>query len=54
MEDGQAAKKIHTEKALCKGCGLCEATCPKNGVLVHSFTNEQLRAQMLAALNLPN
>jgi heterodisulfide reductase subunit A len=54
MEDGQAAKKIHTEKALCKGCGLCEATCPKNGVLVQSFTNEQLRAQVYAALNLPN
>ncbi len=53
-ENGQTLKKISTEKALCKGCGLCEATCPKNGVSVHSFTTEQLRAQVYAALDLPN
>ncbi len=54
VENGQTIKKIHTEKALCKGCGLCEATCPKDGVSVHSFTVQQLRAQVYAALNLPN
>ena len=43
-------KKIETNKALCKGCGICEATCPKQGVFVHGFTNEQLRAQIHAAL----
>ncbi len=43
-------KKIETNKALCKGCGICEATCPKQGVFVHGFTNEQLRAQVHAAL----
>ncbi len=53
-ENGETLKKVRTEKALCKGCGLCAATCPKNGVSVHSFTTEQLRAQVYAALNLPN
>ncbi|MFW5730274.1 MAG: FAD-dependent oxidoreductase, partial [Desulfonatronovibrionaceae bacterium] len=49
-QDGVAHKKIETNKALCKGCGICEATCPKKGVFVHGFTNEQLRAQINAAL----
>jgi heterodisulfide reductase subunit A2 len=54
VQNGATHKKIRTEKALCKGCGLCAATCPKNGVAVHSFTTEQLRAQVYAALDLPN
>jgi heterodisulfide reductase subunit A len=48
--EGHTYKKIETSKTLCKGCGICEATCPKKGVFVHGFTNEQLRAQMHAAL----
>jgi heterodisulfide reductase subunit A len=52
--DGRSVKKVSTEAALCKGCGLCEATCPKQGIQVHSFTNNQLRAQVRAALDLPN
>jgi len=53
-ENGRQLKRIETEKALCKGCGVCEATCPKEGVLVHGFTTAQLRAQVFAALDLPN
>ena len=49
-KDGQTLRKIEINKALCKGCGVCEATCPKKGVFVHGFTNEQLRAQISAAL----
>ncbi len=48
--DGRNVKRIKTDNALCKGCGLCEATCPKGGVFVHGFTNEQLKAQVDAAL----
>ncbi len=48
--DGVEHKKIDTNNALCKGCGICEATCPKHGVYVHGFTNEQLKAQIYAAL----
>ncbi len=54
VENGQTLKKIRTEMALCKGCGLCEATCPKDGISVHNFTLQQLRAQVYAALDLPN
>ncbi|MFW5936973.1 MAG: CoB--CoM heterodisulfide reductase iron-sulfur subunit A family protein, partial [Desulfosalsimonas sp.] len=50
--DGRTVKKVRTQAALCKGCGLCEATCPKQGIAVHSFTNDQLRAQVRAALDL--
>jgi heterodisulfide reductase subunit A2 len=49
-DDGQSKRKIETKNALCKGCGVCEATCPKLGVFVHGFTNEQIRAQIAAAL----
>jgi heterodisulfide reductase subunit A len=49
-EDGRTHRRIITEKALCKGCGLCAATCPKGGVYVQGFTLDQLRAQVAAAL----
>ncbi len=49
-EEGMQHKRIETSNALCKGCGICEATCPKKGVFVHGFTNEQIRAQIYAAL----
>jgi heterodisulfide reductase subunit A len=53
-ENGIVVKAVKTEAALCKGCGLCEATCPKDGIQVHGFTTGQLRAQLRAALDLPN
>ena len=49
-EDGRSHRRIRTDAALCKGCGLCAATCPKGGVFVHGFTQEQLKAQVAAAL----
>jgi heterodisulfide reductase subunit A len=49
-EDGEERRHIETNASLCKGCGICEATCPKKGVYVHGFTTEQLRAQVMAAL----
>ncbi len=45
-DNGNAHRRITTDKALCKGCGLCAATCPKGGVVVHGFTMEQLQAQV--------
>jgi heterodisulfide reductase subunit A len=44
------ARKIVSDSALCKGCGACEATCPKAGITVLGFTHEQLRAQVQAVL----
>lgn len=49
-DEGYKRHRIETNNALCKGCGICEATCPKKGVFVHGFTNEQIRAQINAAL----
>ncbi len=48
--DGRTHLRMASDKALCKGCGLCSATCPKGGVYVHGFTMDQLRAQVIAAL----
>jgi len=49
-DEGLEKRKIETNASLCKGCGICEATCPKKGIFVHGFTTEQLRAQVMAAL----
>ncbi len=43
--NGRSGKRMRVDAALCKGCGLCQATCPKGGVFVHGFTMEQLKAQ---------
>lgn len=43
-------KRIVTDPALCKGCGICFATCPKEGIMVHGFTMDELKAQVTAAL----
>jgi heterodisulfide reductase subunit A len=37
-------------KALCKGCGLCAADCPKECISIVHYTDEQVIAQIEAAL----
>ena len=37
-------------KALCKGCGTCAAECPKDAINIIHYTNEQIIAQVDAAL----
>jgi heterodisulfide reductase subunit A2 len=37
-------------KALCKGCGLCAADCPKECITIVHYSDEQLQAQVDAAL----
>ncbi len=49
-DNGHAHRRVVTDKALCKGCGLCEATCPKEGVAIHHFTMDQLKAQVDAVI----
>lgn len=34
--------------ALCKGCGICQATCPKDGIRVGGFSGPQLSRQLQA------
>ena len=41
---------IAINKAQCKGCGLCQGTCPKRGVYVAGFSLDQINKQVAAAL----
>jgi heterodisulfide reductase subunit A len=43
-------EKPHIIKALCKGCGLCAADCPKNAVTIIHYSDNQILAQIEAAL----
>ena len=44
------AKEPSVLKALCKGCGLCVADCPQSCITMVHYTDEQLLAQVEAAL----
>jgi heterodisulfide reductase subunit A-like polyferredoxin len=50
MRDGEIKKTIDRDIALCKGCGVCQATCPKGGIVVANFKLPQLVAMVHAAL----
>ncbi len=43
-------KLPHVVKALCKGCGLCAADCPKECISIVHYSEEQIIAQVEAAL----
>jgi len=43
-------KQPEVVKALCKGCGLCSADCPKECIAIVHYTDEQILAQVEAAL----
>jgi ferredoxin len=53
VRDGKTKKTVAVNPVLCKGCGSCMATCPKDGIYVAGFTLNQLGAQVDAALGLP-
>ncbi len=40
----------HVIQGLCKGCGLCAADCPKKCITIVHFSDEQIMAQIEAAL----
>ena len=48
--NGATRRMVQVNDSLCKGCGTCEATCPKEGIVVKGFRPEQLAAQVEAAL----
>jgi heterodisulfide reductase subunit A len=39
------------DSALCGGCGVCAASCPERAVTIHNFTDDQLEAQLIAAID---
>ncbi len=43
-------KRPEVIKAICKGCGTCAAECPKDAIDIIHFTDEQILAQVEAAL----
>jgi heterodisulfide reductase subunit A len=46
--------KARIKEVLCKGCGLCGATCPEHAVTMNHYTDEQIEAQLKAALEVPS
>lgn len=41
---------VKVTSVVCKGCGTCAASCPNRAITMRHFTNDQTRAQVLAAL----
>jgi heterodisulfide reductase subunit A len=45
-------KPAEVIEAACKGCGTCSAECPSNAISMRHFTDEQVLAQVRAALEM--
>lgn len=50
MEQSSDKPVAHVLEALCKGCGVCGSSCPTKAITLGHFTNEQILAQVKAAL----
>jgi heterodisulfide reductase subunit A len=50
MQEKDAKLKAHVIEALCKGCGVCGTACPTKAISMGHFTNEEMLAQVKAAL----
>jgi heterodisulfide reductase subunit A len=42
--------KSKTIEALCRGCGACAAECPKRAITMHHYNDQQILAQVKAAV----
>ncbi|MFX0092940.1 MAG: hydrogenase iron-sulfur subunit, partial [Candidatus Hodarchaeota archaeon] len=49
-EKGKPKKQAQLTSALCKGCGTCAAECPRGAIEMKHFTDQQIEAQIEAAL----
>ncbi len=50
MEEVNGKLRAHVIEALCKGCGVCGSTCPSKAISMLHFTDDQILAQVRAAL----
>ena len=50
MQEKGAKLKAHAIEALCKGCGVCGTACPTKAISMGHFTNDEILAQVKAAL----
>jgi len=50
VRGGAIKKTVEANEALCKGCGVCQATCPKSGIFVKHYRLDQIAAVVEAAL----
>jgi len=46
--------KAHVIEALCKGCGTCVGTCLSKSISLRHFTDDQLVAEMVGAMQTMN
>jgi len=50
MKEKDGKLVAHVIEALCKGCGVCGTACPTKAITMGHFTNEEILAQVKAAL----
>jgi heterodisulfide reductase subunit A len=50
MEEVDGKLRAQVIEALCKGCGVCGSTCPSKAISMLHFTDNQILAQVRAAL----
>jgi len=50
MREKEGKLRAHVLEALCKGCGVCGSSCPTGSVSMLHFTDDQIFAQIEAAL----
>ena len=48
MEEGPFSGKAQINSVLCKGCGLCVASCRSGAIKLKGFDNDQIFAQIFA------
>lgn len=49
MYKDSVKKTVEVDTSACKGCGTCQATCPKAGIAIRHFRPDQLKAMVFAA-----
>jgi len=50
MREKEGKLRAHVLEALCKGCGVCGSSCPTGSISMLHFTEDQILAQVRAAL----